>query len=43
MSIPQPDDLGLLGQSDVMTELRQAVRRIAASPYPVLVTGESDR
>ncbi len=37
------DDLGLLGQSDAMDELRDAVRRVAVSPYPVLVTGESDR
>ena len=35
------DDLGLLGHSDAMDELRGAVRRIAESPYPVLVTGES--
>ncbi len=37
------DDLGLLGRSDAMDELRGAVRRVAVSPYPVLVTGESDR
>lgn len=37
------DDLGLLGQSNAMDELRDAVRRVAESPYPVLVTGESDR
>ena len=35
------DDLGLLGRSDAMDELRGAVRRVAESPYPVLVTGES--
>ena len=35
------DDLGLLGQSDIMTELRSAVRRVAQSPYTVLVMGES--
>jgi two-component system response regulator HydG len=35
------DTLGLIGQSQVMDELRQAIRRVAASPYPVLVTGES--
>ena len=35
------DDLGLLGRSDAMDELRDAVRRVAESPYPVLVTGES--
>ena len=37
------DDLGLLGQSNAMDELRDAVRRVAESLYPVLVTGESDR
>ena len=37
------DDLELLGRSDAMDELRGAVRRVAQSPYPVLVTGESDR
>ena len=35
------DDLGLLGLSDAMVELRGAVRRVAESPYPVLVSGES--
>ena len=35
------DDLELLGRSDTMDELRGAVRRVAQSPYPVLVTGES--
>ncbi len=35
------DDLGLLGRSAAMDELRSAVRRVAESPYPVLVTGES--
>ena len=35
------DDLGLLGCSDAMVELRDAVRRVAESPYPVLITGES--
>jgi transcriptional regulator with GAF, ATPase, and Fis domain len=35
------EDLGLLGQSDAMDALRGTVRRVAESPYPVLVTGES--
>jgi len=35
------DDLGLLGRSDVMEELRDVVRRVADAPFPVLVTGES--
>ena len=35
------DDLGLLGRSDAMDELRATVRRVAESPYAVLVTGES--
>ena len=35
------DDLGLLGRSAAMDELRSAVCRVAESPYPVLVTGES--
>ena len=35
------DDLGLLGRSDAMEGLRDVVRRVAESPYPVLVTGES--
>ena len=35
------DDLGLLGRSDVMKELRDVVRRVADAPFPVLVTGES--
>ena len=34
-------DLGLLGQSEAMDTLRGAVRRVAESPYSVLVTGES--
>ena len=34
-------DLGLLGLSDAMVELRAAVRRVASSPYAVLVSGES--
>ena len=38
---PAPDDLGLIGDSDVVAALRDAVRRVADSPYPVLVTGES--
>ena len=33
--------LGLVGKSHVMADLRLAVRRVAGSPYPVLVTGES--
>ena len=37
------DDLGLLGRSDAMAALRATVRRVAEAPYPVLVTGESDR
>jgi two-component system response regulator HydG len=35
------DDLGLLGRSDAMLELRAAVRSMAGAPYSVLVTGES--
>ena len=35
------DDLGLLGRSAAMDELRGTVRRVAESPYAVLVTGES--
>ena len=42
-SVMSADDLGLLGRSAAMDELRSAVRRVAESPYPVLVTGESDR
>ena len=33
--------LGLLGESEVMDELRNTIRQVADSPYPVLVTGES--
>lgn len=36
-----PDDLGLLGRSDALVALRGTVRRVAESPYPVLITGES--
>ncbi|MDA1093281.1 MAG: sigma 54-interacting transcriptional regulator [Acidobacteria bacterium] len=36
-----PDDLGLLGRSDALVALRRTVRRVAESPYPVLITGES--
>ena len=35
------DDLGLLGRSDAMARLRGSLRRVAESPFPVLVTGES--
>ena len=40
-SVMRADDLGLFGRSDAMDDLRGAVRRVAESPYPVLVTGES--
>ena len=40
-SVMRADDLGLLGRSDAMDELRATVRRVAESPYAVLVTGES--
>ncbi len=35
------EDLGLLGRSDAMARLRGSLRRVAESPFPVLVTGES--
>ena len=40
-SATTPDDLGLLGRSNAMAELRDVGRRVAQAPYPVLVTGES--
>ena len=42
-SVMRAEDLGFLGRSDAMDELRATVRRVAESPYAVLVTGESDR
>ena len=38
---PRPDDLEILGVSQGAAEMRAAVTKAAAAPFPVLVTGES--
>ena len=37
----EPDEPDLVGTSDPMNEMRRAIRRAAAVPFPVLIEGES--
>ncbi len=36
-----PDDMGIVGQSPAIELLREQVRQLADSPYPLLIQGES--